>query len=497
MTQTLPEGRIARVHRPRRPTEAAGGPVTSLDLGPMTLESGGRLERVRAAYRHDGPSPAQAPQVLVIHALTGSADAAGDWWAPVIGPGAALDTSSAGVLCVNLLGGCYGTTGPTSIDDASGRRFGSSFPAITTRDQAALLWRVTDRLAIPGFDLVVGGSLGGMVALEVALQRPAAVRVVAPIAAPAATGALALAWDHLQLELVDRLGDDGLELARALALTTYRSEADFDGRFGRAVGTDERFAIASYLGHQGRKLRDRFDVDTYRTLVRAMDAHDIGRDRGGEAAALASLARAGTRLHGVGIEGDILYGPGQVRALVATAQRVGVTVRYEEIRSSKGHDAFLVEWDQLDPILRAAGSATLDGGATTVSSTPRDAELVRLPSSGAAPAVWRRLREAILGAATTTDRVAETSRRIEDLMAARRAAGDVASPGFFGGPGTPGDAIAAQALLIAKDEPDPVRRAELAAIVAAAAFDPALDVAATLARVRGAGSGDGRERGPT
>jgi homoserine O-acetyltransferase len=311
-----------------------------------------RLAALRVAYRHDGPGPAEAPQVLVIHALTGSADAAGDWWSPLIGPGLALDTDRVGVLSANLLGGRYGTTGPTSPDPKTGSPYGAAFPAITTRDQARAHWALLDALGVPGLALVVGGSLGGMVALEVALERPEAVRSVVPIAAPAATGALAVAWNAIQRALVDRLGEDGLALARQLAMTTYRSETDFDQRFGRAAEPDGTPSIVSYLRYQGAKLVRRFDPDTYRTLVGAMDAHDIGAGRGGLGAALARLADNGVRLTGVGISGDILYGPDQVRSLVIAAAAEGAHARYLELKSTKGHDAFLAEWDALTTIFR-------------------------------------------------------------------------------------------------------------------------------------------------
>jgi len=330
------------------------GRVAVLDLGPLELESGARLAALRVAYRHDGPGPDQGPQVLVIHALTGSADAAGDWWQPLIGPGRALDTRRVGVLCANLLGGCYGTTGPTSIDPSTGRPYGDTFPAVTARDQARVQWALLDALGTDRLALATGGSLGGMVALEVAAERPAAVAAIAPIAAPAATSGLALAWNAVQLELVDRYGADGLDLARRLAMTTYRSEADFDSRFGRAREADGRFSVASYLAHQGRKLVARFDPATYRVLVGAMDHHDLGHGRGGLDAALGSLAAGGVRVTGIGIEGDILHGPAQVRALVAACHRAGVVARYREIATRKGHDAFLVEWEQLGRILEAA-----------------------------------------------------------------------------------------------------------------------------------------------
>jgi homoserine O-acetyltransferase len=330
------------------------GRLESAPLGPFQLESGVELPAVTVAYRHDGPPPGETPQVMVVHALTGSADAAGDWWAPVIGSGLALDTDRLGVVCANLLGGRYGTTGPTSRNPATGLPYGAAFPAVTTRDQARLLWRLADHLGMTRLALVTGGSLGGMVALEVALERPAAVDHLLPIAAPAVIGPLAIAWNHVQLGLVNQLGVDGMALARQLAMTTYRSEADFELRFAGRTEPDGTPSIVSYLEHQGAKLVERFDPDTYRALVSAMDAHDIGRDRGGVPSALGRLANAGTRLTGLGIQDDILYGPAQVRALVEAAVAGGVAASYREITSTKGHDAFLVEWSQLAVILREA-----------------------------------------------------------------------------------------------------------------------------------------------
>jgi homoserine O-acetyltransferase/O-succinyltransferase len=200
------------------------------------------------------------------------------------------------------------------------------------------------------------------VAQEVALARPSAVGHLAVLGAPAATGAMAIGWNHIQLELIDALGDRGLEIARQLAMTTYRSEADFDGRFGRKVEPDGRFSISSYLDYQGEKILGRFDPDTYRVLVRAMDSHDVGRGRGGVREAYRALTAAGTGITGIGIEGDILFGPDQVRALVGEAVGAGADAAYREISSSKGHDAFLIEWDQLTRILE---DALTDGQART------------------------------------------------------------------------------------------------------------------------------------
>lgn len=330
------------------------GKIASRWLGRFQLESGAVLPDLVVAYRHDGVPIGEGRQILVVHALTGSADAAGDWWAPLIGPGQILDTDKFGVICMNLLGSRYGTSGPTSRNPATGKPYGRTFPRVSVRDQARAQWRLLDALGIGKLALAVGGSLGGMVALEVALERPGEISRVVPMAAPARIGQLAVGWDHIQLDIVDKLGIEGLDLARQLAITTYRSEIDFEQRFAGRVEPDGTPSIVSYLQHQGRKLLDRFDADTYRTLVLAMDTHDIGRDRGGAVAALQKLAAYGTRLTGVGIEGDILYGTNQVRTMVEAATAAGMDAVYREILSTKGHDAFLVEWDQLTAILAEA-----------------------------------------------------------------------------------------------------------------------------------------------
>jgi len=330
------------------------GKIVSRWLGRFVLESGAVLPDLVVAYRHDGVPIGEGRQILVVHALTGSADAAGDWWAPLIGSGQVLDTDKYGVICANLLGSRYGTSGPISRNAQTGKPYGRTFPLITVRDQARVQWRLLDALGIGKLALAVGGSLGGMVALEVALERPGEISRVVPMAAPARIGQLAVGWDHIQLEIVDKLGLEGLDLARQLAITTYRSEIDFEQRFAGRVEPDGTPSIVSYLRHQGRKLLERFDEDTYRSLVLAMDTHDIGRGRGSTVAALQRLAAYGTRLTGVGIQGDILYGTTQVQEMVKAATAAGMDAVYREIHSTKGHDAFLVEWDQLGALLTEA-----------------------------------------------------------------------------------------------------------------------------------------------
>ena len=291
------------------------------------------------AYHAGGAERTAENVVVILHALTGTSNTGADWWTDVVGPGRAIDTAHYHVIAPVLPGSCYGTTW-AGCDAA--------VPAnLTTRDQAAAVWALLDQLGIGVPALVTGGSLGGMVALEVAASRPQAVRRTVVFAAPAAHGAWAIGWHHVQREILDALGDErGLALARALATLTFRSEREFNGRFGRTQRTEGRYSVQDYLDHQGRKLVARFDARAWRTLTAAMDAHDVGRGRGGVAAALGAIR--GT-LVGVGITGDSLYGEREVRAWTEAAG-----VRYERIRSTHGHDAFLLEQRQVSRILRSS-----------------------------------------------------------------------------------------------------------------------------------------------
>ena len=305
-------------------------------LDRFTLESGVELRDVRQAYYLDGALNAARDNVVVVfHALTGSADAAGDWWRDVVGPGLAIDTDRHAVLCANLLGSCYGTTA-TPPDDAP-------FPLVTTRDMAALVRRLLDALRIPAAALVVGGSLGGMVALEFVAANPAFARNAVIFAAPAAHTASAIAWNHVQRRAIELAGIDGLELARMAAMITYRTPTEFDRRFGRAAHPEGGFAVARYLEHHGTRLRDRFDVASYLRLIDAMDSHDVARGRGSVADA---LSQVGDRLTGVGIPGDLLYSAADVRGWTWAAG-----ASYREIHSEYGHDAFLKEPEQVAAIL--------------------------------------------------------------------------------------------------------------------------------------------------
>jgi homoserine O-acetyltransferase len=344
VTPALPEPRATP---PRRPFVHK--------LAELELESGVVLRDVEQLYHLDGVlNEARDNLVVIFHALTGSADAAGDWWRDVVGPGRALDTDRYAVLCGNLLGSCYGTTGPW--DPA--RR---PFPRVTTRDMAVLAGHLIATLRVDSVALAVGGSLGGMVAMELAASFPTLVRRTVVLAAPAAHTAAAIGWNHIQRRAIAAAGPEGLEIARMLAMMTYRTGDELAQRFGRNLDAAGGFQVERYLNSQGHKLRARFDVESYVTLLDAMDSHDVGRGRGDVASA---LRRVEGELVGVGIPGDLLYDVRDVRGWTDSAG-----AEYREVHSIHGHDAFLIEVDQVAAILHEA--LTTSAGAFTASSSSR------------------------------------------------------------------------------------------------------------------------------
>jgi homoserine O-acetyltransferase len=328
----------------------------SRHLGAVTLESGAVLPDVRVAYEQWGPP--DAPAVLVCHALTGDSHVAGEggWWADLVGPGLPLDTDRFRVVCPNVLGGCRGTTGPSSRHP-DGRRGGSRFPTVTVRDQVAVESALADALGIDRWAAVLGGSMGGMRVLEHACAHPERVGALMALACPAAASAEQIAWCHSQLAAIradpawaggDFVGDGpvaGLGIARMIAHTTYRSEVELAARFGRDVQADGRFAVESYLDHHGSKLVARFDAGSYVALTQAMNGHDVGRGRGGVAAAL-SRAR-GIPAVVAAIDSDRLY-PRYQQQVVADGLGVPLSV----VTSAYGHDGFLLESKQVGALVR-------------------------------------------------------------------------------------------------------------------------------------------------
>lgn len=336
---------------------------------PFVTERGDRLPDVTVAYRTWGAlNDAADNAVVVCHALTGDADAAA-WWPGLVGPGRIVDPDRHFVVCANALGSCYGTTGPATLD-RDGRRLGSRFPRVTVRDQARLHARLLNALGVRSAALAVGASMGGMQALELALvdreAGPDRVRRLVLIGMGAQHGPWQIGISEAQRMAIRAdprwCGGDfapesppaaGLAAARAAAMMVYRSPALFEERFGREPHEprlepgDPRYAVESYLRYQGQKLVGRFDAGSYVRLTEAMDDHDVGRGRGREDAA-AALARTGADALCVGISSDVLYPPGESRGLTALLPNG----RYAELRSPFGHDAFLVDFEALDALVR-------------------------------------------------------------------------------------------------------------------------------------------------
>jgi homoserine O-acetyltransferase/O-succinyltransferase len=336
----------------------ASAPAVDLPLGPFRAAGGGVIRDARLRYRIFG-DPAivrERGASLVFHALTGSADVDA-WWEPVIGAGKALDTLIQPVIAANLLGSCYGSTGPGEVPDGS-------FPALTTADLARAHIPLLEHLGVERLGTVTGGSLGGMVALQWGLITPVPVERLVIFAAPARASAQAIAWNAAQRLAIEAdpawlggrypVGEGpttGLAAARAIAMITYRSLVEFEQRFGRRQSRQQgQFDVEYYLRRHGEKLVARFDARCYVALMQAMDSQDVGDL---EAAGRATGKRV-AEIVGVGIDTDILYYPSEVRAWVEAYARSGARARYEEIRTPYGHDAFLIEFEQVDRILRGA-----------------------------------------------------------------------------------------------------------------------------------------------
>ena len=340
-----------------------------LALGqPFALESGATLPTVKIAYRTWGKlSPAADNAVIVCHALTGSADA-DSWWAPLFAPGEILDPERHFVVCSNVLGGCYGSSGPlTAAPD--GRLWGSRFPAVTIRDQVRLQMLLADRLGIRRIRFVIGGSMGGLQALEWAVLDPQRVQAVISIAASGRHSAWCGAWSEAQ-RLAIRSDPkfaaghyhpadpprQGLAAARAMAMVSYRSPESLEARFGRAVG-ESNSAVRDWLQHHGRQLAERFDANSYLALIDAMDTHDLARGRGSYDAVLQAITQP--TLIG-SVTSDLLYLPAEQQQLARGLPRAALF----EIDSRHGHDGFLMDAAQFVAQLRHFVDALPENGET-------------------------------------------------------------------------------------------------------------------------------------
>ena len=359
---------------PRTPLRPGGwlegdpvGDRLFLDLpGPFVPERGGELPAVRVAYEAWGTLADDASNaVLVEHALTGDSHVVGPagpghstpgWWDGLIGPGAPLDTDRFFVVCANVLGGCQGTTGPSSLAPDDGQ-WGSRFPEITVGDQVRVEAALADALGISRWACVVGGSMGGMRALEWAVALPDRVATLFFLASGAVASADQIGTQTTQQAAIradprwaggdfDRADPplDGLGIARRIAHLTYRSAFELGDRFGAVVQEDGRYAVSSYLDHHAHKLGRRFDAGSYVLLTEAMNSWDAGRGRGGVEAALAAVT---ARTVVAGVDTDRLYPIAQQRQV---ADALGVPLHV--IESPYGHDGFLIEVDAVGSLLR-------------------------------------------------------------------------------------------------------------------------------------------------
>lgn len=350
--------------------------------GPLELEAGGTLDEYVIAYETWGElSPERDNAILVLHALTGDSHIVGDvgpghptpgWWTQLIGPGAPLDTDKYFIVAPNVLGGCMGSTGPSSAAP-DGKPWGSRFPFITIRDTVSAEVPLADRLGVERWAAVIGGSLGGMRALEWAVMEPERVARLLAVATTARTSADQIAWAHTQLAAIEAdphfHGGDyyesdqgphaGLSIARQIAHTTYRSAYELATRFGQGRQGQEdpwnggRYAVQSYLEHQGTKFVKRFDAGSYIALTKAFMAHDLGRGRGGVEEAL-SRVQAETLV--VAVDTDRLCLPVEAE-LIASSVPGNQEVKW--VTSHSGHDGFLLEFDQFGPLVEALVSKTV------------------------------------------------------------------------------------------------------------------------------------------
>ena len=352
----------------------------------FALDGGSYLRDVTLAYETWGTLNAdRSNAVLLCHAWTGDSHVAGPaeeghptpgWWEGIVGPGLAIDTNEWFVVCSNVLGGCQGSTGPASPHPDDGKPYGSRFPVITVRDMVRAQLRLTDMLGIPKWHAVVGGSMGGMQVLEWAVTFPHRVNAIVPVATCVYATAQQIAWGAIgrraiKLDPKWRGGEyydaapgdgpwQGLAIARMVSQVTFRSDNVFTERFGRelmdsdvdhnGLGLWDRFVVESYLDHHGDRLIRRFDTNSYLIIGKAMDLHDVGRGR-------VSLERAMSRVTmpalTIGISSDILYPTYQQKQIHELLQKQGTRSSYVEVDSPHGHDAFLINLDQVGAPIKA------------------------------------------------------------------------------------------------------------------------------------------------
>ena len=349
---------------------------------PLSLESGAVLDNYELVYETYGELNAtRSNAVLICHALSGNHHVAGvyadnpknvGWWNNMIGPGKPIDTHKFFVIGVNNIGGCHGSTGPASINKKTDKHYGADFPMVTTVDWAETYVRLADKLGIDQFAAVVGGSLGGMSAMQLALYAPEKVRHAVIIAAAAKLTAQNIAFNDVARQAIitdpDFHGGDyyshgtlprrGLRLARMLGHITYLSNDSMAEKFGRELRTgslsfnfDVEFQIESYLRYQGDKFAEQFDANTYLLMTKALDYFDPARDYDDDLSAAFRCAKANFLV--LSFSSDWRFSPERSRAIVKALLDNGLNVSYAEILSRHGHDSFLMKDEHYHQLVRA------------------------------------------------------------------------------------------------------------------------------------------------
>jgi homoserine O-acetyltransferase len=348
---------------------------------PFCLESGESLSPVTLAYETYGALNAdRSNAILICHALSGSAHAAGyldgdptklGWWEDCIGPGKAFDTDRFFVICSNVIGSCYGSTGPASIDPGTGKPYGLNFPVVTVGDMVRAQVKLIDHLGIDQLLCVAGGSMGGMQVLEWAAHHPQRVHSAIPIATTAHHSPMLIAfsevgrqaiyadpaWNHGAYYDQPQKPDAGLAVARMVGHITYLSEESMQVKFGRRLQGlekygyefDTEFEVESYLKYNGHKFTRRFDANSYLYVTKAMDYFDLTQPTGSLAAAFADSTHV--KFLVISFTSDWLYPSYHSKQLVSALTAAGVDVTYLDVKSSWGHDAFLLEVDTMTNLL--------------------------------------------------------------------------------------------------------------------------------------------------
>ena len=348
----------------------------------MRLECGAAIGPVTIAYETCGRlNEDRSNAILILHALSGDAHVAGTytdsddkpgWWDFMVGPGKGIDTNRHFVICTNILGSCMGSTGPASIDPATGRPYGLNFPVVTIADMVDAQKQLMDHLGVHRLNALIGGSIGGMQALEWSVRYPDRVESAVLLATTTRHSALAIAFNEVARQAImadpnwnggdyhDGVKPDlGLAVARMIGHITYLSDESMRLKFGRRLqdkadfsfNFDADFQVESYLRHQGRKFVDRFDANAFLYITKAADYFDLERHYG-DGSAVAAFAGARARFLVLSFTSDWLYPTYQSRAMVKAMKKNGLAVSFCEIEAQWGHDAFLLPSDRLSGIMK-------------------------------------------------------------------------------------------------------------------------------------------------